>query len=172
MKTQLISELDDTKFNIRKAGIEDHPAVLDSVKATGFFRPVEVEIACEVFDDAAMEKPDCNYQSYVAETGHQVAGWICFGATPCTLGTFDIYWIVVDPTWQRHKIGSKLLQFAEQKIKHQKGRLIVIETSGAERYLPTRAFYERNGYLMAAVVKDFYAPNDDKWIFTKNLTES
>jgi ribosomal protein S18 acetylase RimI-like enzyme len=92
---------------------------------------------------------------------------VCFGATPCTLGTFDIYWIAVDPAYQRHHIGSKLLAFSESEIKKQQGRLIVIETSGSEKYLPTRGFYERNGYILAADVKEFYAPGDDKWIFTK-----
>lgn len=155
--------------HIRKAQIADQPAVIDIVKATRFFRPVEIGIACEVFDEAAMGKPDCTYQSYIAESDSQIAGWVCFGATPCTLGTFDVYWIAVDPARQRLHIGSKLLDFAEANIRQQKGRLIVIETSGSEKYLPTRNFYERNGYTLTATVKEFYAPGDDKWIFTKLL---
>ena len=154
---------------IREAQVMDRSSVIDIVKATNFFRPVEVDIACEVFDDAAMNKPGCTYQSYVAEIDGQVAGWICFGATPCTLGTFDVYWIAVDPDRQRHRVGSTLLEFAEVSINTQQGRIIVIETSGSEKYLPTRNFYERNGYTLAAEVKEFYAPGDDKWIFLKKL---
>ena len=157
------------KVNIRKAQVADHPPVIDIVKATDFFRPVEIEIACEVFDEAAMQKPGCTYQSYVAEINGTIAGWICFGATPCTLGTFDIYWIAVDPQHQRNRIGSKLLEFAEWEISRKQGRMIVIETSGSEKYLPSRFFYERNGYTLAAAVADFYAVGDDKWIFTKKL---
>lgn len=156
-------------INIRTAQVADHPAVIDIVKATDFFRPVEIEIACEVFDEAAMRKSGCSYRSYVAGIDGRTAGWICFGATPCTLGTFDIYWIVVDPRCQRNRIGSKLLEFAEKQISHDKGRMIVIETSGSEKYLPSRYFYERNGYVLAAAVSDFYAVGDDKWIFTKRL---
>lgn len=156
--------------HIRKAQVADHPAVIDIVKETDFFRPVEIEIACEVFDDAAMQKPGCTYQSYVAEVNGQIAGWICFGATPCTLGTFDIYWIAVDPAQQRSRIGSKLLAFAEAQIREQTGRMIVIETSGTEKFLPTRRFYEHNSYTLAASVAEFYAPGDDKWIFVKTLT--
>lgn len=155
---------------IRKAQVDDHPAVIDIVKETDFFRPVEIEIACEVFDEAAMNKPGCTYQSYVAEIGARVAGWICFGATPCTLGTFDVYWIAVDPAQQRGRIGTKLLDFSEVKIREQEGRMIVIETSGSQKFLPTRNFYERNGYHLAAEVEEFYAPGDAKWIFVKKLT--
>lgn len=157
---------------IRKAQVADHAAVIDIVKATNFFYPVEIEVACEVFDEAAMNKPGCSYQSYVAEVVGQVAGWVCFGATPCTLGTFDVYWIAVDPEQQRNRIGSKLLHFAEAKIGEQKGRMIVIETSGSEKFIPTRNFYERNGYRLAAEVEEFYAPGDDKWIFSKRLSSS
>ena len=155
--------------HIRKAQVADHPVVIDIVKATEFFRPVEIEIACEVFDEAAMQKPGCTYRSYVAEVDEGVAGWICYGATPCTVGTFDVYWIAVDPAQQRHRIGSKLLEVAEVDIRKQKGRMIVIETSGSEKFLPTRNFYIRNGYTLAADVKEFYAPGDDKWIFIKKL---
>jgi len=157
------------EVQIRKAKVADHPAVIDIVKATNFFYPVEIEVACEVFDEAAMNKPGCSYQSYVAEVDGQVTGWICFGVAPCTLGTFDVYWIAVDPAQQRNRIGSKLLDFAEAKIREQKGRMIVIETSGSEKFIPTRNFYERNNYRLAAEVKEFYAPGDDKWIFIKRL---
>lgn len=159
--------MNDRTIRIRKALTADSKTVLDFVAATGFFRPIEIEIAKEVFDEAAAGKPGCSYQSYVAELDGRCVGWVCFGATPCTLGTFDIYWIAVDPAVQRHHIGSKLLVFSESEIKKQNGRLIVIETSGSERYLPTRAFYERNGYTLAGDIKEFYAPGDDKWIFTK-----
>jgi ribosomal protein S18 acetylase RimI-like enzyme len=160
---------DRTQPHIRKATAADSATIIEFVAATGFFRPVEIEIAAEVVHEAVSGKPECSYQSYVSELDGKVVGWVCFGATPCTLGTFDIYWIAVDPAYQRHHIGSKLLGFSEAEIKKQQGRLIVIETSGSEKYLPTRGFYERNGYILAADVKEFYAPGDDKWIFTKKV---
>jgi ribosomal protein S18 acetylase RimI-like enzyme len=43
------------------------------------------------------------------------------------------------------------------------------ETSGRPQYEPTRAFYERMGYQVAARLKDFYAPGDDKVIFARRL---
>jgi hypothetical protein len=64
------------------------------------------------------------------------------------------------------------MAFSEEKIRTGGGRLYIVETSGRESYLPTRAFYERIGYTIAAVVKDFYAPGDDKIIYTKPVQES
>ncbi|MCE5341896.1 MAG: GNAT family N-acetyltransferase [Planctomycetaceae bacterium] len=158
------------KIKIRKAIADDQKTVLDFIVRTDFFRPVEVDIAREVFEDAVLQKPGCTYQSYVAVMGNKVVGWVCFGATPCTLGTFDIYWIAVDPDFQKQHIGSQLLAFAEKEIAAQKGRLSVIETSGSEKYVSTQQFYIKNGYNKMADIADFYAPNDSKLIFTKIIS--
>ena len=157
-------------ITIRSAHSDDQTAVLDLIERTGFFRPVELEIAREVFNDAAEMKPGCTYQSYVAEVDSEVAGWICFGATPCTLGTFDIYWVAVDPAFQHKGAGTRLVRFAEEKAKAQDGRLLAVETSGTKRYGPTRRFYEKLGYKLAARVPEFYAPGDDKCIYLKTLS--
>ena len=154
------------EYTIRKATPADTATVMDIIRLTKFFRPIEETIAQEVLDDAMA---DASYQSYVIEADGRVAGWICFGATPCTLGTFDIYWIAVDPDVQHGGLGSALLTFAETQIAAQDGRLMVIETSGSEMYRPTQRFYEKNGYRLAACVADFYAPDDPKLIFTKTV---
>ena len=91
---------------IRKATAGDTAAVMDIIRRTRFFRPVEEDIALEVLDDAVT---DPTYQSYVIEAHGRVTGWVCFGITPCTLGTFDIYWLAVDPQVQHSGLGSALL---------------------------------------------------------------
>ncbi len=159
----------DPAFVIRPARPSDESSVLGFVERTGFFRIGELAVAREVFCEAVSGKPECTYQSYVAELENRVVGWVCFGPTPCTVGTFDMYWIAVDPLFQRRRIGRKLSEFAEEKIRGQDGRLIIVETSGTPRYDATRAFYEQNGYLLAAEVPDFYAPGDSKCIYLKPL---
>jgi len=58
---------------------------------------------------------------------------------------------------------------AEKEIRRAGGRLAVAETAGQPEYEPTRRFYARQGYTAASRVKDFYAPGNDKVIFTKPL---
>ncbi len=157
------------QITMRLAERNDETAVLDIIERTEFFRPVEIDIAKEVFVDAAHGKVGCTYQSYIAEINEKVVGWICFGETPCTLGTFDIYWIAVDPSIQRQGLGQFMLRFSEENIEQQGGRLIVVETSGMARYEPTQKFYEKNGFFLAARIPDFYAPEDDKLIYLKTL---
>src|SRR5574340_793102 len=85
---------------------------------------------------AGRELPTANCQLSTSET----VGWVCWGPTPCTLGTFDIYWIGVAPAWQGRGVGRALTAFAEQKIAERGGRLCVVETSSREAYAPTRHF--------------------------------
>jgi D-alanine-D-alanine ligase len=152
---------------IRYAAASDRQTVLDFIHATKFFRPDEVEVAMEVFDDAIAGKGD--YQSYVINGDSKAVGWVCFGPTPCTLGTFDLYWIAVDPAYQAKGYGRILMAFAEKEIKKRGGRLVIVETSGRASYLSTRKFYLKIGYLESSRVWDFYAPGDDKIIYIKRL---
>jgi ribosomal protein S18 acetylase RimI-like enzyme len=105
----------------------------------------------------------------VAEAGSSIIGYICYGPTPLTEGTWDIYWLAVAPDKQNQGIGKALLNFAEAKIKGTKGRLSIIETSSTPEYETTRHFYQAQGYKMTCRIADFYAPGDDKLVFQKRL---
>ena len=96
-------------------------------------------------------------------------GFACYGPTPCTVGTWDLYWIAVDPDAYRQGVGRKLAAMTEERIASEGGRLIVAETSSRADYDPTRAFYEALDYRVAARVPDFYAPKDDLVVYTKRL---
>jgi D-alanine-D-alanine ligase len=157
---------------IRRATAHDRDAVLALVNQPKFFRPDELEVAREVFDDAVKGGAQGHYQSFVIEDHGRLAGWVCYGPTPCTLGTFDIYWIAVAPDRQGRGLGRMLMQFAEKEIEKRGGRLAVIETAGRSDYESTRKFYERLGYSEAARVRDFYSPGDDKIISVKAFTLS
>ncbi len=182
-------------ITIRWCRPEDRQVVLSFLAETGFFRPDEIDIARELIDSASADGPKGHYQSFVATgessqlsvpssqsggtgrqlptdnrqltTGSETVGWVCWGPTPCTLGTFDIYWIGVAPAWQGRGIGRALTNFAEQAITERGGRLFVVETSSREAYTPTRRFYEALGYWEASRIPDFYGPGDDKIIFLK-----
>jgi GNAT superfamily N-acetyltransferase len=149
----------------------DRDAIMAFVTATGFFRPDEIAIAQDVLDDALAEGADglYGYRSYTAVLDGKPVGWICFGPTPCTLGTYDIYWIVVAREHHRMGIGKILLAQAETCIRDASGRVAVIETSSKELYDPTRAFYLKHAYFEEARLRDFYAPGDDKVVYLKRF---
>ena len=156
-------------IDIRRTLPGDRDGILRFSRETGFFRPDEVDVAAEVLDDALAKGPEGHYQSYAAEAGGAPIGWVCFGPAPCTLGTFDIYWIVVAPACKGSGVGTALLAHAERLIVERGGRMAVAETNGRSSYEPTRQFYLRRGYVEAARVPDFYGSGDDKLIYCKRL---
>jgi GNAT superfamily N-acetyltransferase len=130
----------------------------------GRFRDDVILVALEVFD-AAMAG-DSSYLILGAELEGRVAGWICWGPTPCTLGTFDLYWMAVDPALQGSGIGTALLVEMERRLAGV-ARLIVVETAGRADYAATRAFYQARGYQPVAMIPEFYGPGDDQVVFVK-----
>ncbi len=154
---------------IRRTSPQDRDEILTLVEETDFFRPDEVDIAREVLDEAIRQGEGGHYQSFTAVESNQVSGWICFGETPCTLGTYDIYWIAVRTDKQSTGLGTRLMQFAEDEIRSRKGRLMVIETSGQQKYFSSQQFYLKKGFYEACRLRDFYAPGDDKIVYLKPI---
>ena len=147
-----------------------HRARLEQLtRATGRFREEEVATAVALLDESLAGDDD--YRFVGAFDGETLAGYACWGPTPGTEGTHDLYWIVVDPERQGAGIGTLLLREVEGRLKADGCRLVVVETSSRADYAPTRAFYERRGYTRAATIPGYYAPGDDLVIYTKDLTD-
>lgn len=152
---------------IRALAPADRTRVEAMTRGTGLFRDDEIPVALEVFD-GAVGAATADYQAAGAEVDGRLVGWICWGPTPCTLGTFDLYWLVVDPAWQGRGLGGALLAEMERRIAGR-ARLVVVETAGRPDYAATRAFYAGRGYQAVASIPDFYAPGDDQVTFVKTL---
>jgi ribosomal protein S18 acetylase RimI-like enzyme len=151
---------------LRPLSAADRRRIEEITRAVLVFRDDEVPVALEVFDGAVGGSPD--YIALGATVDERLVGWICWGPTPCTLGTYDLYWMAVDPAMQGSGIGAALLREMEGRLAGS-ARLIVVETAGRPDYRPTRAFYEARGYRKASVIPDFYAPGDDQVVYVKAL---
>lgn len=160
-------------IRIRALHAHDRLDILHLLRETRMFTKAEVDVALELVDLALTRPDQKDYCFRVAENEeHQTAGYVCYGPTPLTEGTYDLYWIAVAPRFQGKGIGRLLLQDAEEDIRRRGGRLVIIETSSQEKYAPTQRFYLNNGYTISAQIKDFYRTGDDRCIFTKYLTTS
>lgn len=135
------------------------------LRATDSFRADEIEIALELVDAGEA----AGYRFFVAEREGRVAGYCCFGATPVTLGTWDLYWIAVDPALHGGGIGRELMRAAEEEVARSGARMLIVETSDKPAYAATRAFYERLGYAREARIADFYAPGDGKLVYVRRF---
>ena len=145
-----------------------HRARLERLtRATGLFREDEVATAVGLLDESLAGDED--YQFVGGFEGDELIGYGCWGSTPGTVATSDLYWIVVDRVRQGAGIGSQLLAEMERRLTADGRRLVVVETSSRPDYEATRGFYEARGYTRAATIPGYYAPGDDLVIYTKDL---
>lgn len=156
-------------FRIRPMNRDDKEALMGVLRATPEFKADEVVVAEEVLDSYLADPPGSGYHVMVAQVGTSVVGYVCWGPTPLTDGTWDIYWLAVDPRRQGEGIGGALLARAEEEVQETHGRLALIETSARPDYERTRHFHRSHGYEVVCRIPDFYAPGDDKLVFQKRL---
>jgi len=155
-------------FDIHPMTAGDKPQLMQLLAATPEFEPAEIPVAEEVID-AYLARPGVDYQVLVAEESLCILGYICFGQTPLTRSTWDIYWMAVAMERRGRGIGAALLRRAEDSIRRAGGTLVLIETSSKPNYLPTRRFYLKNGYKKSSRIVDFYAPGDHRITFEKRF---
>ncbi|NOK14385.1 GNAT family N-acetyltransferase, partial [Corallococcus exercitus] len=101
--------------------------------------------------------------------GGGLVGYCCYGPTPMTENTFDLYWIASAPEVRGQGIGAGLISAMEADLRRRKARIIRVETSATEAYGPTRGFYASMKYGEEARIKDFYKQGDDLIILTKRM---
>ena len=147
----------------------DKKFIRDILESTAMFYDYEVKIALEILDEYYLKEELSGYYFILAENEGKVIGYINYGPVPCTQTSWDIYWIAVRKDIAGRGIGSELLKQAEEHIRKMKGKNIWVETSARTDYKPTRSFYQKMKYSIAAELKDFYAPGDHKVIFHKPL---
>ena len=145
----------------------DRPDIVRILEGTQAFTPVDVQVAIELLDCYLEAGIGSGYHIWLAELDGRAAGYICYGPTPLTTGTWDVYWIATDPDLKGHGIGTALLNSAEQEIRQAAGRMILIETASNPLYLEARRFYLARGYIIVSSIPDFYSPGDNKITFRK-----
>ncbi len=153
---------------VRQAAADDRRRLEGILHNCGNFRPEEIDIALEVWDEG-IQHPGVDYHLLCAETAGALAGFVAYGPIPLTEGCWDLYWIAVAADAGRLGIGSALLLAMEEDLWRRHARQIHVETSSLASYQAARAFYARHGYAVAAVLPDFYRPGDDKVLFVKHL---
>jgi ribosomal protein S18 acetylase RimI-like enzyme len=159
--------------NIRPAAAQDRDRIREILVATARFTRQEIGWAMELVDLVLDHPERREYSVYVLDDPDGVVqGYVCFAPTPLTDGVYDLYWIAVDPKHQGQGFGQLLLKFVENEVRHEAGRMLLIETSSKRSYAPTIRFYQQAGYHEISRIKDFYRIEDDKVVFCKHLTAS
>jgi len=149
--------------------LSDMDRVREIVVSSGFFSEAEIEVAVELVQERLNKGVESGYYFLFAEQDQKVAGYSCFGPIPCTVESYDIYWIAVQQELRRSGLGVEILKNVEERIREMGGKRIYVETSSRQQYRPTRSFYSRCGYRREATLENFYSSGDHKVIYLRVL---
>jgi ribosomal protein S18 acetylase RimI-like enzyme len=159
-----------TPMKIRPLVGKDRATLLSVLIKTRSFTSAEIGVAMELIDIVLKDPIQKDYGVYCMVDGQdQAIGYICYGPTPMTEGTFDLYWVAVDPDFQGQRVGSTLLNFLEEVVKGEGGRLILADASTIPQYEKTQKFYSKNGFQEVARIPDYYYPGNDRITFCRRL---
>lgn len=84
-------------------------------------------------------------------------------------GTWNMLALAILPELQGQALGTALVTAAEDALRAQGQRIVIVDTSGTEGFARTRQFYAKIGYAQEARIRDFWAAGDDKVTFRKAL---
>jgi len=101
----------------------------------------------------------------VAEEKGEVAGFLI--AEREARKVAHIVTIDVAEGWRRQRVGSLLMDAAEEWAREQ--QLVLVYLEAAENNAPARSFYEARGYRKADHVRNYYSDGASAWIMLKWL---
>jgi|SoiMethySBSTD1v2_1073268.scaffolds.fasta_scaffold53083_2 ribosomal protein S18 acetylase RimI-like enzyme len=157
-------------MRIRRLAPPDRESLSDLLETNGTFAREEIEVALELIDGAAAGSRD--YHVLVCELPDccaGLAGYICFGPTPMTDGTWDLYWIASRGSARGRGVGTALVRAMERELAGSGARIVRIETSQLDEYQAARSFYARLGYREVGRIRDFYRRGDDLVTLARRL---
>jgi GNAT superfamily N-acetyltransferase len=149
---------------------EERKRIEEILRSTDFFYDFEIDTALEIADETiakGMEKSGYYWLKVIDDDG--VVAFANYGKNAFSTHSWELYWIAVHDNSRHKKLGSALLKAVEDDVRKHKGKILWIETSGRPKYAATEAYYQRNGYELAASLKEFYGPGDPKQVYVKTL---
>jgi len=154
---------------------DDRARLEAALRSDTTFLEEEVAVALELVDRALESHADLvacehDYTVLIADlSGFPVAGYICFGRTPMTEGTWDLYWVVTHAEARGRGIARSLIRAMELEVADRGASAIRVETSQKESHGAARRLYDRLGYPEHARFPDFYRVGDDLIVYYKRL---
>ena len=154
---------------IRPLVAADAPSVLALARETGLLTPPELEDLRWRLEYYPQRPESHRHQALVWDEAGLLTGAVYYAPVAMTDRTWNLHWLLARPPFTARGIAGRLLHHAEEDVRRQQGRLLVVETSSRPALEGLRCLCEDRAYEPGAVLPDFYADGEAQVIFRKRL---
>jgi len=159
----------DTTYEISATRRDEFDEIMAMTKRAAVFDETEVYTVTELLEGYEEGPEESGYYFLSCREVDKIIGYACWGPRQLSGNGYDLYWICADPAVHSKGVGRALMRAVEEEISKRNGVWVVIETSDTDHYAPARRLYERSGYTLAMLLKDFYHDGDGLCTYTKRL---
>jgi GNAT superfamily N-acetyltransferase len=152
-------------MEIIKSRPDDLRQILEVAQSVGNFNQEEIDTVDELFQGYLTDALKSGYNFISGIDQGQIVGFVCWGPTPLTQGTVDLYWIATEKEHQGKGVARQLFNAVVDAAREIGRWQIVIWTSSKPEYELARRFYVRMGCELASQIRDFYDHGDDLCVF-------
>lgn len=152
-------------FSVRETVSSDIPALEEVLNLTDLFPSSMLPAMLTNF--LSGDASDELFLTCSAEG--RIVGFCYAKAEALAGGTWNMLALALLPSLQRKAYGSGLVCHLEERLRARDRRVLIVDTSAADAYSRTRAFYLKNAYVEEARIRDFWAKGEDKIVFWKAL---
>ncbi|PKG23309.1 GNAT family N-acetyltransferase [Niallia nealsonii] len=157
---------------IRLAIPEDAANILElSLRAYEPIRDLNINFLAATADLSLVLNNITRHSTYVLEKNDKIIATVTVRypwADPNSSNPYPfIWWFAVDPEYKRQGIGSKLLQYVEEKVLREQVKAPAVYLATAERHPWLVSIYEKRGYK----IFDEKFNEGDKIVFLQKILD-
>src|SRR5690606_22775412 len=125
---------------------QDRPLMDNFIRELDTFTDEEKAVIHELLDIFLYQEKQKDYHFDIAVIDQNIAAFICYGPTPMSVNTYDLYWIATHPNYRKNGLAHELIESMKTRMRSSGAKKIRIETSSQELYHGTQKFYERENF--------------------------
>lgn len=146
--------------------LQDPDNIRVIAQSTGFFDEKDTELSADIAQSILEDGEDEDHKFIFADDDDKTIAFACFGMVPESEASYELYWLSTLNEYRGQGVGKEVIAKLLNDIKNAGGRKLFLKTCGNEKYEPTRKFYERCGFKLEAVLKEYYDENEDCYIYS------
>lgn len=158
-------------IKVREVKARDRGNIYEMMQQDDRFKPGELEAILHRIDSYLFDADQRLFKAIIAENQKkELRGYAVYGPDPQAINTYQIFNLIHSPFIENGEILLNLLQFIENDILKNKGRIIVGEISSSFQYRNQFETYLKHKFNLSSVINNFYSEGEDKLILSKNIS--